>query len=101
MDYETSNNPFPDRKSAIMPWRTIAADNILENEEIIAFAERLHEKNIKTFDALHIGCAVYSGCDYFLTTDKKLLNTPIPEIRIMSPVQFIQEQEGNDDSTKS
>lgn len=83
-----------------MPWRDIATDNIKENEKILAFAEKLSEKNIKTYDALHIACAVNAGCSFFLTTDKKLLNTPIPEIRIVSPVQFIQEQEERDDSTE-
>ncbi len=100
LDYETSKNPFSDRKAAIMPWRDIATDNIKENEKILAFAEKLSEKNIKTYDALHIACAVNAGCSFFLTTDKKLLNTPIPEIRIVSPVQFIQEQEERDDSTE-
>jgi len=50
-------------------------------------------KGIKTFDALHIACAVYAGCDYYLTTDKKLLNTPISEIKVVCPIIFVNETE--------
>lgn len=57
------------------------------------FAESLRHKGIKTFDALHIACAVYAKCDYYLTTDKKLLNTPIPEIKIIDPIDFVSEME--------
>lgn len=76
------------------PWKEIASECVLEeNEEILKFAEMLLLKGIKTFDALHIACAVYAGCDYYLTTDKKLLNTPISEIKVVSPIIFVNETE--------
>ena len=59
----------------------------------MTFAESLHTKGIKTYDTLHISCAVFAGCDYYLTTDKKLLNTPIPEIKIINPIMFVNEME--------
>ena len=64
-----------------------------ESEEILIFAESLSEKGIKTYDALHLACAVSANCDYYLTTDKKLINTPIPEIKILNPVIFVNEME--------
>ncbi len=30
---------------------------------------------------------------HYLTTDKKLINTPIPEIKILNPVIFVNEME--------
>ena len=57
------------------------------------FAESLAIKGIKTFGALHIACAVSAHCEYYITTDKKLLNTPIPEIKIVSPIDFVNEME--------
>lgn len=60
----------------------------------MTFAESLSEKGIKTYDALHIACAVSAKCDFYLTTDKKLLNTPIPEIKILNPIAFVNEMEG-------
>lgn len=44
-------------------------------------------------NALHISCAVAANCEYFITTDKKLLNTPIPEIKIVNPIIFVNEME--------
>ena len=95
LDYENKNNPYDDKKFQIEAWRYIAKENIFEeNEEIILTAERLQaEKNFKNFDALHISCAIFAKCDYFLTVDKKLLNTPIEEIKIVSPIKFLEEAE--------
>lgn len=92
LDYENGKNPYKEKRLAIDPWRTIASCYITEEtEDILLFAESLVSKGIKTYDALHISCAVAAHCEYYLTTDKKLLNTPIPEIKIVSPVVFINE----------
>ena len=96
LDYENSKNPFEEKRIAISPWKNMAKIIITEeSEELLSFAEHLSEKGIKPFDALHIACAVAAHCDYFITTDRKLLNTPISEIKITSPVLFINEVEVN------
>lgn len=95
LDYENGKNPYEEKRLAIAPWRDIASSCVSEEtEDILRFAEALAEKGIKTFDALHISCAVAESCEYYLTTDKKLLNTPMPEIKIVSPVAFVNEMEG-------
>lgn len=95
LDYENSKNPYAYKREAITPWRDIASEKILVgNEEIISFAESLKFKGIKSFDAMHVACAVYAKCDYFLTTDKKLSNLQIEEVKIMNPISFIHELEG-------
>ena len=93
MEYENSNNPFEEKKRAIAPWKDIADENVVESESILQYAEGLADKGIKTYDALHVACAVEAGCDYFLTTDKKLLNTQIDEIKVVNPIQFVIEKE--------
>ena len=94
LDYENGKNPYEEKRLAIAPWKTLASFIVSEEtDEILLFAESLAVKGIKTFDALHISCAVSAGCDYYLTTDKKLLNTPISEIKIVSPVVFVNEVE--------
>lgn len=95
LDYENSKNPYEEKRLAIAPWRNIAVIQVLkEIEDILQYAERLALKGIKTYDALHISCAVAAHCAYYLTTDKKLLNTPVPEIKVVSPVTFVNEMEG-------
>ena len=94
LDYENGKNPYEEKRLAIMPWKSIAKFFVSEEtNEILLFAESLTTKGIKTFDALHISCAVAASCDYYLATDKKLLNTPIPEIKIVSPIVFVGELE--------
>ena len=93
LEYENSQNPFVEKREAIAEWRNLASEIILSNDDIVTFAKSLSSKGIKPKDALHIACAVNAGCDCFLTTDRKLLNTPVPEIRILSPIQFVSEVE--------
>ena len=44
-------------------------------------------------DSLHIACAIISKCEYFLTTDDKILKLSIivQEININDPIGFIKE----------
>lgn len=93
LDYENSKNPYEEKRNAISPWRDIASEYVDENEVLICRAEIYAEKGIKPFDALHISAAIDAGCEWFLTTDKKLLNTKIEGIKIISPIQFIIEME--------
>ena len=96
LDYENGNNPYPDRRLAITPWKFIATEIVSEeNEEILSLAEQLASHGIRNYDALHISCAYYAKCDYFLTTDKKLLRAAVDEIRIINPLVFVSEMEGD------
>jgi len=42
-------------------------------------------------DAAHIACAIEKRADYFITTDRKILNKQIEGISIASPTTFVQE----------
>ena len=48
---------------------------------------------VDNIDSLHIVCAVFSKCDYFLTTDDKILHrgAQIDYININDPIGFIKE----------
>ena len=48
-------------------------------------------------DALHLACAILSSCDYFITTDIRLLKYKTNRIRLADPVQFVREMEEDDD----
>lgn len=93
MEYENSQNPYEEKRQAILLWKDIAIENVLENEQILEYATSLAGKGIKTYDALHIACAVNAGCEYFLTTDRKLLKAQIQEIHVINPIEFIMEEE--------
>ena len=93
LEYENMNNPFELRKDSIGKWKDLAEKNILANDEIIKLAEALVKKGLKPKDALHIACASYADCDYFITTDAGILKKHIEVIKTINPIDFISETE--------
>jgi predicted nucleic acid-binding protein len=91
MDYEISSNPFFDRRIAFLNWKKIAAIDVDPIEEILNKGKDLNQRNIKKKDALHIACAINAECEYFLTTDSKILNKEIAEIKLINPLDFIRQ----------
>nr|AGS51630.1 hypothetical protein [uncultured bacterium contig00017] len=45
---------------------------------------------IKKKDAVHLACSVIAGCDYFITTDKRLTNYKTDNIQIVNPIEFVK-----------
>ena len=90
LDYENSANPYPNRKRAIAKWKKIAVLDVDASETVVNCGKEIMLKGVKKKDALHIACAIEAKCDYFLTTDKKLLKTSFDEIIVTSPIDFIK-----------
>jgi len=91
LDYENSFNPFEERKVTIQKWKNKAKQDVDENEQILETANELASLGIKNKDALHIACAVESNCDYFLTTDDKVLKKlkNYDKVAVVNPFTFI------------
>ena len=96
VDFESSQNPFVERRNAIQKWRDVAVDDIEESKEIIRIANGLTNIGIKAKDALHVACAVVGGAEYFLTTDDGILKKLVSynRISVLSPTEFINILEG-------
>jgi len=92
LDYENTANPFDERRNSIQLWKNHATDDRVENAEIIKKAETIHLKGIKSKDALHIACAIFSKSDYFITTDDSILKKlkDFDEITVIDPINFIR-----------
>lgn len=54
-------------------------------------ALEIEKTGIKHKDACHIACAIYTGCDYFITTDDRILKYKTDEIKLVNPVDYIRE----------
>ena len=65
-------------------------DNVSEADDIIS-------TGVKFYDAYHVACAIYAGCDYFLSTDKRLLKYQTDKICVINPIDFIREMEKEDE----
>lgn len=79
LDFECNNNPFEERRFAILQWRWLAKNVVIANDDIVAQAKIHHMSGLGTFDALHIACAIAGQADIFITTDDRL----IKKMRIM------------------
>lgn len=95
LDYENKFNPFDERKNTIIGWKKYSIRDVEENEQILNEAKELEELGIKSKDALHISCAVYADCDYFITTDDDLIKklNKYKKIDILNPLKFISVME--------
>jgi len=61
-----------------------------DSETVVNCGREILMKGVKKKDALHIACAIEGKCDYFLTTDKKLLRKTFDEIIVISPIDFLK-----------
>ena len=68
--------------------------NIPFSNNIIKRASELRKYNIKNMDSLHIAYAESSNIDYFITTDRLLINASSRanlNVKVINPISFIME----------
>ena len=88
LDYENSDNPFEERKRSIAAWKKLSIIDCSLCVQIINAAGELMKKGLRQKDASHIACAIYAGADFFITTDKKILNKHVQGIELINPLDF-------------
>ena len=74
--FENSQNPFEIRKNTIEDFASNYETVFVSKEkhkEVISISQNIEKTGIKHKDACHIACAILSKCDYFITTDNRLL----------------------------
>ena len=90
LDYENSANPFEEVRKRINRWQMLASADCNLSDEITIITMELMGRSLRQKDAAHIACAIHLGADYFLTTDKKILNKHINKITVLNPIDFIR-----------
>lgn len=73
LDFENKYNPFHERAIAIQLWRDLAVIRVRESESILETGRELAKLGLKSFDALHVACAIAAHANIFVTTDDALL----------------------------
>lgn len=94
--YECTNNPFEMRRNAIFDFinkNTYAYVGINRQMIIEAKASEIMKTGIKYKDACHVSSAIYAECEYFISTDMRLLKYKSNEIKMVTPIEFIMEME--------
>jgi len=96
LTYENGKNPYQMRNRAISEFLVKYSKEKID----IDMAQRIKEKaqeimktGVKAKDSLHVACAIEAGCEYFLSTDDRLLKYRTSEICMINPVDFIKKWE--------
>ena len=93
---ENDANPYDIKRSMIRSFINshtnifVGIDNL---ETIKQMAFPIMETGIKQADAYHLACAVFTHCDYFITTDKRILRYHTDKLKIQNPTVFLAELE--------
>ena len=98
--YENSANPFNIRRTAIEAFIQKNSSVYVGSDKasaIDSLVKEIMSTGVKAKDAIHVACAIYSGCAYFISTDKRLLKYRTDRIRIVDPLEFIRMEDSNDE----
>ena len=98
LDFENSNNRSIQKRMAIEKFMKDYATLYVSNKHSDKFAEiadSIMETGVKEKDAYHVACALMAECDYFVTTDDRLLKYQSEKIKLVTPGEFIRRMEAD------
>ncbi len=97
LEYENLKNPFAVRRVAIEKFlKAYSSDyvGVDKLENIKQIASSIMANGIKIYDAYHVACALSLDCDYFLSTDDRLLKRySSHKIVLLNPLDFVKLEE--------
>ncbi|MBR1553265.1 MAG: hypothetical protein IJ631_04550 [Schwartzia sp.] len=97
LEYENENNPFLMKRlyieNFIEDYSSIYVSESKE-KEIKTIAKGIIDTGVKKHDAYHIACALIAECDYFLTTDKRVLKYKNDRLLLLNPMEFVESYGG-------
>lgn len=95
--YESSQNPYAERRENIEAYIRQYSSVYVSDErkdEIEQVATDIMRTGVKFKDACHVAAAIYAKCGYLITTDKRLLKYKSPQIKLVTPIEFVLLLEG-------
>ena len=96
LDYENSRNRSSQKRMAIEQFIEDYATFYVSNRNgnrIKEYVTTIMETGVKEKDAYHVACAILAECEYFITTDDRLLKYQSENIKLVTPGEFIREVE--------
>ena len=95
IDFEISKIKLDNKRRQVEDlYDAMELSQISYTQEIKQRALELKQFNIKDMDALHLACAKSANIDYFITTDRLLINASKRanlKIKVINPIEFIME----------
>ena len=97
--YENDKSPFLVKRTYIEDFIQKYTSVYVTRErevDMVSIAKNIIDTGIKQYDAYHVACAILAKCDYFLSTDKRLLKYKTHDIYLLNPVDFLDVYGGNE-----
>jgi len=94
--YENNQNPFTMRKMVIYDFLKEYTSLYISTDKMTAvqeYATKIVLSGVKIKDALHIACALVAECNYFISTDDRLLKYKNENLHLLNPIDFIYMEE--------
>ena len=91
--HEINDIPFTSSREHIMEFVTEYSSFFISEDrgkDIKPISEDIMKTGVKKKDAVHLACAIIAQCDYFITTDKRVINYKTEIIKIVNPVEFVE-----------
>ena len=97
LDFENKRNLNTVKQHEIARWAEHSVEYQLGDSNLLDLAEKFVALGLKKNDAVHLACAIQSRCDYFITTDKRILakSSKITEIKVINPTDYFIKPEEN------
>ena len=99
LDFENSNNRSMQKKMAIEKFLKDYAALYVSNrneKEIVELVKHIMMMGVKEKDVYHVACAIVAKCNYFITTDDRLLKYQSEKVDLVTPEEFIRRMEADD-----
>jgi len=96
LDYENSRNRDDTSAGKIQHFMDANRSDYVDEhvfETLIPLRNEIISEGLKTADASHVACAIHAGCDYFITTDDRILKLRDRRIKVISPIDFLSLEE--------
>ena len=93
LTYEVSRTPSESKRNAINQFLeenvSLYIDETYETE-VHELALQIMSTGVKAADAHHAASAMIAHCDFLITTDDRLLKYKDPDLKIVTPPEFIR-----------
>ena len=97
LEYECSRSRYDVQRNYIQSFlednTSIYIDSSYDSK-VKKIAEEIMKTGVKRLDAYHTACAIIADCDYFVTTDDRLLKYIDERISIVTPDEFVRIEGG-------
>jgi predicted nucleic acid-binding protein len=98
LNLEIDKNPSFYKRENIRSFLTDQATEYVGIEKranVAALAGEIMRAGVKMLDAAHIAYAIISNCDYYISTDKRLLKYKTDRIKLLNPIEFVKIWKGD------